>query len=178
LAAAVAVASCNGDEAPPPNWAEAGEPCWPLSAKQGGSVQVGTGDIAFQPMPDTLDIIKNGSQGDPFIEIHARIHGMPPGNPDDFLDPRNPRTKLGLVIDETGLALGIECPASLGYVPAPDGAYDLIHSLRIGFGFTPLDTLNNRQARIGIEVVGSNGLYAHDERVVILKAPPAMFAPP
>jgi hypothetical protein len=158
------LASCGGPASRSP---DAAGPCWPLDAMPGGQAELGTGDVAFEPMPAMLPIAKNASQSDPYLQIHARIHGLPPGNPDDILDPGNPRTKVGATIDELGLTLGVECPASLGYVASPvAGGFDLVHSLRIGFGTLPLAQVAGKQARITLEVVGSNGLYAQDMKLV------------
>lgn len=169
IASAILLVAACGDDGGAP---DAEGPCWPLEALSGGSVELGTGDLTFEPMPATLGIISNASQSDPFIEVHARIRGMPPGDPQDPFDPRNPRTKVAAVIEELGLSLGVECPASLGYVPAPEpDAFDMLHSLRIGFGFTPLADVTGKQARITVEVVGSNKRYARDEKTVVLMAP-------
>jgi hypothetical protein len=165
------LASCGGQASQP---ADAPGPCWPLDATPGGQAELGTGDIDFQPMPAMLPIIQDVTQSDPYLQIHARIHGLPPGNPDDFLDPRNPRTKFGASIDELGLTLELACPATVGYVASPEagaaGAFDLVHSLRIGLGTTPPAQVAGKQARITLVVVGSNGLYAQDTKLVTLTA--------
>jgi hypothetical protein len=148
---------------------DAAGPCWPLDAMPGGQAEVGTGDITFDVMPAMLPIIKSASQSDPYLQIHSRIHGLPPGDPNDLLAPGNPKTKVSAVVDELGLTLGVECPASLGYVSSPEaGAFDLVRSLRVGFGTMPLDQFEGKQARITLEVVGSNGLYAQDMKLVTL----------
>jgi hypothetical protein len=164
------LASCGGGHAAPDARPDVPTgPCWPLDAMPGGQAELGTGDITFEAMPAMLPIVQNGSQSDPFLQIHSRIHGLPPGNPSDILDPGNPKTKVGATIDELGLTLGVECPASLGYVASPEaGAFDLIHSLRVGFGTMPLDQLAGKQVRITLEVVGSNGLYAQDTKMATL----------
>jgi hypothetical protein len=145
-------------------------PCWPLNATPGGQVELGTGDIAFEPMPDVLPIINNLSQSDPYLLVHARIRGLPPGDPGDIFDPRNPKTKVSATIADLGVQLGVECPASLGYIAAPEpGAFDLSpHSFRLGFGTLPPAQASGKQALITIEVVGSNGLSAQAEKLVTL----------
>jgi len=164
----VLCAGCGADDAAVPPG-----PCWPLDAVPGGSVELGTGDIKFAPMPDTVTIERNGTQSDPYLPIHARIRGLPPGDPNDFFDPTNPKTKISASVDDIGLVLGIDCPASIGYVPSPEpDAYDMLHSLRIGFGTNALSQIDGKSARLVVEVVGSNGLYARDERIVVLMAPP------
>jgi hypothetical protein len=160
------LASCGSNE----HAAVDAGPCWPLNATPGGQVELGTGDITFEPMPDVLPIINNLSQSDPYLLVHARIRGLPPGNPGDIFDPRNPKTKVSAAIVDLGLMLGVECPASLGYIAAPEpGAFDLSpHSLRLGFGSFPPDQASGKQARITVEVVGSNGLSAQAEKLVTL----------
>jgi hypothetical protein len=176
LGASALLAACGGSTETIPDAYEG--PCWPLPSKPGGQVELGTGDISFETMPAMLAITKNASQSDPFLEVHARIRGMPPGNPNDIFDPRNPRTKASGRIEELNLTLGVECPASLGYVSAPEsGAFDMIHSLRLGFGALPLEQVDGKQAVITIEVVGSNGLYAMDTKTVTVMNPQTVADP-
>jgi hypothetical protein len=167
---ALLLAGCDGGGKAAP---DAG-PCWPLTAEPGGEVEIGTGDIAFEPMPEILPVTRNASQSDPFLPIHSRIRGMPPGDPDDPFDRSNPRTKVSATIPDLGVTLGVDCPASIGYVDAPvNGSFDLLHSLRIGFGARPLAEVHGKQALVTIEVVGSNGRYAKAEKLVVLDAPPS-----
>jgi len=144
-------------------------PCWPLAATPGGQVELGTGSIAFEPLPPTMAVMANGSQAVPYLDMYARIRGMPPGNPQDFFDPTNPRTKMTVTVPGLGVTLGVPCPSSIGYVPSPEsGAFDLLHSLRVGIGSTPIEDFDGQQATLLVEVVGSNGLYAKDEKTVML----------
>jgi hypothetical protein len=169
LGVGLLLGACGGHGETTP---DAPGPCWPLPSTPGGQVELGTGDVDFEPMPDTLPIIRNASQSDPYLEVHSRIHGIPPGNPGNILDPHNPRTKASVAIEELGLMLGVECPGSLGYVASPEaGAFDMLHSLRVGFGDFPPEQAAGKQARITIEVVGSNKLYAQDTKLVTLIAP-------
>lgn len=170
LASLACLASCDGGETIPDT--PPGQ-CWPLASTPGGQVEAGTGALSFEPMPAILEIDNSGVQSDPFIKIHARMRGMPPGDPNDAFAPNNPKTKVSAVIDELGLTLDLGCPGSLGYVPSPeDGAFDLAYAYRIGFGTFPIDQASGKQARITVEVVGSNQLYARDEKLVTLMAPP------
>jgi hypothetical protein len=180
LGAGLLLAACGGNEHPAPDAVPDAGPCWPLTATPGGQVELGTGDITFEPMPAVLPIINNLSQSDPHLQLHARIRGFPPGNPNDAFDPRNPRTMLGAEIPELGLVLNpeIQCPASLAYVASPEpGAFDLVHSIPRGFGNFPIGQASGKQAHITIEVVGSNGLYAKDERLVTLMIMSGAAAP-
>ena len=148
-------------------------PCWPIQSSLGGSVEIGTGDLKWMAIQDTVPIVQNVSQSDPYVEVHSRMSGMPAGDAYNPFDPKNPRTKVSVVIDELGLTLGVECPASLGYLASPEaGTYDLVHSLRVGFGTYPVEQAVGKQARITLEVVGSNRRYARDEKTVTLVAQP------
>ena len=168
LAAVTSTWACSGGSHGMP---DAG-PCWPLKGEPGGSVELGTGELMFQPMPTTLMVIRNASQSDPYLDINARIHGLPPGNPQDFFDPTNPKTKINATVPDLGWMLGIDCPASIGYMASgtPD-YFDMLHSLRIGFGANPVQMADGKTAHITIDVVGSNGLIAHDEKDVTLSVP-------
>ncbi len=159
------IAACGSNS----NGTDAGA-CWPLDATPGGSVSVGTGDISYVAMPDMLPIVSNGSQSDPFLQVHARMMGLPPGDPQDFFSPTNPRTMVGAVVPDLGLTLGVACPATIGYVVSPDDAtkYDLQHSLRVGLGSMAVASVIGHQATVTVTVVGSNGLVATDSKTVTL----------
>jgi hypothetical protein len=147
-------------------------PCWPVPSTPGGSVTLGTGDVTWQPLGATMTITKDASQGDPFLAIHSRMHGFPPGDPQDSLNTKNPKTKLSAVVDGTNFMMGVPCPATLGYVNSPDGVsgdYDLVHGLRLGFMTSSnAQTQSGHTIHITLEVVGNNGLYAKDERTVMI----------
>src|SRR5438270_6796628 len=96
----LALAAC-GDSSH--TFSDAPGPCWPLPSTSGGTVQAGTGDITFEPMPSVLQITQNGTQSDPYLEIHSRMMGMPPGDSQDALNPKNPHTKVTGVIDSLGM---------------------------------------------------------------------------
>jgi hypothetical protein len=130
-------------------------------------VELGTGDVTFEPLPDTLSIM-TGNQSDPFLEVHSRIQGIPPGDPLDILARDNPKTKVTIAFLDLDLKIGLVCPASLGYVSSSvTDSFDLVHSLRIGFGtFAVAQSANGKQAHITLEVVGDNGLYARDDKTV------------
>lgn len=171
VTALMLVVACGDDLPGPP--VDAG-PCWPLPATPGGRVELGTGSIAFEPLPSPMPIIANGSQADPFLELFARIHDIPPGDPLDFFDPANPRTKMTVTVPALGLTLGVPCPASIGYVQTDEpGVSDLPRSLRVGIGVNPIAEFADQQAEILVEVVGSNGLYARDQKTVTLSIPPS-----
>lgn len=164
----VGIAAC-GSSSQPHDPVDAG-PCWPLPSMPGGQVTMGTGDVAYEPMTSVLQITQSGAQSDPYLEIHSRMTGMPPGDPNDALNPKNPHTKVTAFIPDLNKMMGQECPASLGYVATsqPD-TFDMVHSLRLGFGtYADAQTAMGKTVMITVEVVGSNGLYAMDQRTVTL----------
>jgi hypothetical protein len=170
--ALVCIAACGDDQ----HARLDGGPCWPLPAKPGGQVTIGTGEVGFQPMPDVVTITRSGGQASAYLPINAQIRGMPPGNPDDFFDPKNPKTKVSATLVDTGAALGvqIDCPASIPYVASTEsGTYEMLHALRIDLGMTAPEVVANKQAILVVEVVGSNGVYAMDQKQVTMELPPA-----
>lgn len=167
LTAGLLVAACGGgaDDGVLP------EVCTPLDATPGGEVEIGTGDITFQPLGDTLPIITSSAQSDPFVQVHARIRDLPPGNFDNLFDPHNPRTRVRLEIDGAAMPISVDC-ARLGYVEASEpGAFDLKQSLHVGFGLMPIEPFIGKQTRVIVEVLGANRRSARDEKIVTLVAP-------
>ena len=177
VSGALLIGACggNGGSAPDARVAiDAAGPCWPLPSTPGGEIEIGTGDIAFEALGDTLDVISSPAQSDPFVQVHARIRDLPPGDADDIFAPGNPRTKASLAIESLGVTIGVDCPASLGYTAsaAAPGAFDMVHSLHVGFGLMPIDQVPGKQGRVTIEIVGADGHYAKAEKLVMLVARP------
>jgi len=167
---ALLLAACggNGSTGSDARVVDAG-PCWPLPSTPGGSVELGTGDIVFEPLGDTLEVISSPAQSDPFFQVHARIRGLPPGDANDIFAPGNPKTKARVDIEALGVSIGVDCPATLGYAASTEpGAFDMVTSLHVGFGLMPIDQVPGKQGRVTVEVVGSDGHYAKAEKLVTL----------
>lgn len=173
FATIAALAGCGGGHGSP----DAPGACWPLPSTPGGQVELGTGDLTFMTMPATLPIVTGQSL--PGLRLQARLTGIPGGDPTNFLDKANPRTMFSGAIDSLGWTMTVPCPATFGYKPDPDqpGAYILpsYHALTFSPD-QPYQQAYGQQIRITIEVVGSNGLYAKDEKTVTIEAPAG--APP
>jgi hypothetical protein len=169
LSTSLLLAACGGNASPA---VDAG-PCWPLSATPGGQVEIGTGDLTFEPLPATLNIITSSAQSDPYVLVLPRIHDLPPGNPDNILDPGNPKTMINLVVNGLTFPMGVDCPASRPYVAVPGmpGTFDMDQAIHVGFFDTPLDQVSGMQGRLTVEVVGSDRRYAKDEKLVTVMAP-------
>lgn len=86
-------------------------------------VQLGTGDLDFEPLVDGQDVyVVQGPQGGYHILGSARLAGVDAGDPDDLGSSHNPHTVFQVVVDGAQLA-----PAASyvqGYDPVPD-AYQL-----------------------------------------------------
>ena len=167
LAALAAGAGCGDSHAPP----DAPGACWPLTANGGGTVELGTGQLVFEPMPDLVPIVRDSAQAAyPFVEIMARIHGIPPGeNPQNTLDPSHPKTMVTGTVDGFAQTFGLHCPANKGYVPAAvAGAYDLAEDVPLAFSGVAISDLAGKQCHIVLDVVGRNGVSGHVEKVVTL----------
>jgi hypothetical protein len=178
LVIASLLAACSGDDDDDSSPAEdagttadAAVDCWPVeTTTPGGEVEIGTGD-SFESMPDTIQFII-GTQGGTFLQVHARIRGLEPGNPEDFLDPSNPKTRFtGVLFD--GTVVGRECPGKLGYVPSSEeGAFDRERAAALEFlpwevGERSFDT----EMTLVAEVIDADGRYARHEKLVFAQAP-------
>jgi len=97
------------------------------------SLELGTGNVTFEPMMDkTLSLIW-GIQGGHHFLVSLRAFGIAPGNPEVRTDPDNPRTVFRALLDGVPIDDGM---ASYGHAFLPgevEGAYDLLgHRLVLG----------------------------------------------
>jgi len=105
----------------------------PDAAPITSSLELGTGDVVFEPMTDgTLSLIW-GIQGGHHFNVSLRAFGIAPGNPEVRTDLDNPRTVFRALLDGVPIDDGM---ASYGHAFLPgdvEGAYDLLgHRLIIG----------------------------------------------
>jgi hypothetical protein len=145
---------------------------WPIdSSTEAGEIQIGTGVSAFEPMPEQLRFIR-GTQSGTFLIVHSRMKGLEPGNPDDFLEPKNPKTKFSAVLFD-GTVVGRECPSSLGYEPSAEPGYFERRTFQ-GLEFLPFavgQKAFDTTVKLRVEVIDSEGRHASDERDVFCEAP-------
>jgi hypothetical protein len=175
------LAACGGDPDPvvvPPDDmmipidAPPAGPCWPFdTATPGGSIQLGTGD-SFVAMPDEVKV-HFGTQLGYDIPVNARVTGMVPGNPNDVLDPINPRTRFRAFFVDTGEPINpAVCPIRIAYEQKPSGDFDLSFASAVLFEVgLPEDQIFGRQVRVVVEIIDNNKLYATDEKVVTCRPP-------
>ncbi len=153
-------------------------PCWPDQPPppQGGTAVLGTGRDGFEPMPDELPL-EYGAQDGFMLITNVRMSGFVPGNPQDVLDPKNPRTRVRAYFDDTNEPLNyyITCPFRTAYVP--DGAeYRLIEAVPIVFETCWRSVhLFDRKVRIELEVLDGTGAYATDVKVVTAVRPTGFY---
>ncbi len=148
-------------------------PCWPeLTRTPQGSVTLGTGRDGFETMPDTLPL-EYGAQDGFMLVANARMTGFAPGNPQDILDPGNPRTRVRAFFDETNVPLNYYavCPFRSAYV-ASGSDYQLLEAAPIIFETCwRSEHLFGKKIRVELELMDANGGYATDVKVVTA-APP------
>jgi hypothetical protein len=172
LAPFLLLAACSGKDAADDG--NLGGACWPLeNTHAGGSVEAGTGELAFMPMPNMLGVVANGSQSDPYLVINVKMKGIDPGDPQDALNPDNPHTKITGTVDALSMTFGVDCPARIGYMPSASqpGYLELAHGLRIGLkDKATADAVGGDMMRISVAVVDKNGTMATDEKTVIIEA--------
>jgi hypothetical protein len=167
-------------------------PCWPVAGTvPGGSIKLG----AYQPftaMPDEVEL-EYGPQGGFHVPANALISAMPPGDPSCLFDPQNPRTRFrGFYVEDVPAAPAtpvfkageemngtISCPIRIAYRPSatPD-TFELVGKTGVLFavGIDEYDLIFGQKIRIEVEVIGANGEYARDEKIVIPR-PPANWPP-
>lgn len=172
------------------------QPCWVDQHTPGGSVALGTGITDYVPMPDMVEL-EYGTQAAGYdLPVNSKIDGLVPGNPDDPLDPINPRTRFHVYfLDSSGTCDPMNsctapadclngacltpinpshCGSRLGYI-ASGSDYVLGHALAMAFdnGLMQSD-LQGKQVIVTVEVVDSVGNYSMDQKMVTLIAPPSM----
>jgi len=118
-------------------------------------------------MPDTLQL-RTGSQSAGFLFVNARIQGLEPGDPSNFLNESNPRTRIqGKLVD--GTIIGGDCPSRIGYIPGSDGFdYWTAGQMLVFLPFTAEQTANNTNVIITIEVIDSAQHYAKAQKTVFV----------
>jgi hypothetical protein len=163
LLGATVLAACHSAQVPPD---AAG--CWPVEGTSAaGSVELGTGDTAWAEMPDTLQL-RMGSQNAGFLFVNSRILGLSPGDPSNFLNEGNPRTRIqGKLVD--GTIVGGDCPSRIGYSPHGDGLdYWTAGQMLVFLPYTAEQTANNTNVIITIEVIDSARHYAKAQKTVFV----------
>jgi hypothetical protein len=146
--------------------------CWPSEGTTpGGAVELGTGQNEWMPIPATLQL-RMGSQNAAFLFVHARIQGLQPGDPSNFLNETNPRTRIQATLVD-GTVVGGDCPSRLGYAPNADGHdHWPMGQMLVFLPFTAEQKANNTNVRITLEVIDSTHHYARDEKTVFVTPRP------
>ena len=122
-------------------------------------------------MPDSLPFVV-GTQGGTYLIVHARFKGLEPGNPDDFKDPVNPRSKFTAILFD-GTEVTRECPSTKGYEPSAEEGYFERESYW-NLEFLPFEVGRKAfgtEAKLIVEVLDAYGRYARDEKDVFVRQP-------
>jgi len=132
-----------------------------------GSVELGTGTTAFEPIGEESDLVLvAGPQGGHHFVVHARISGLDPGDPSQPGLVSNPATRFS-VTDEDGARLELEMyPYRLGY-ELVDGDYVLPSGRIVQVEEASVASLYGSRARIEVEVTDVDGRSATDGRWVV-----------
>jgi hypothetical protein len=149
--------------------------CWPLKGSMAkGSIELGTGFDAYQPMPSAVDLVY-GLQGGFHFEVRARIRGLEPGDTVDVLSKLNPITRFQ-AFDATGEPIASNmrpdsCGSPLGYAPASDGDGFIFPPGEARFPDGVTTGIFDKEYRVVVEVIDAFGGYARDEKLVIAHEP-------
>src|SRR5690349_19261281 len=148
--------------------------CWPdLVHVPQGTVTLGTGRAAFEDMPEMLPL-EYGTQGGFDLVANVRMTGFFPGNPENIVDPSNPRTRIRAFFDDTNVPLDAfsRCPTRTAYVPSSAGGYEFPAGVGVVFELCwRSDRLFGKRIRIELELMDDCGGYASAVKVVTA-APP------
>jgi hypothetical protein len=171
-AAAVMLVACHSSGASPDAPQDAA--CWPIEdTTPGGAVELGTGDLQWIPAPSMLQL-QMGFQKAGFLFINSRIQGLEPGDPSNFLNESNPRTRFrGTLAD--GTVVGGDCPSRVGYQSRSDGhGYWQNGQMLVFLPFEVEQKANNTNVLVTLEVIDSAHHYAKDEKTIfVTPRPPA-----
>lgn len=178
IAAAALIGGAGGCGGDPSNAPDAGSdarpgPCWPeLTQTPQGSVTLGTGRDGFEVMPAVLPL-EYGTQDGFMLIANVRMTGFAPGNPQDILDPGNPRTRIRAFFDDTNVPLNYyaSCPFRNAYVES-GAEYQAIAAFPVIFETCwRSEHLFGRPIRVELELMDDQGGYATDVKTV-MAAPP------
>ncbi len=149
--------------------------CWrKATSTPRGSIELGTGIYAYEPMPDAVDLVY-GLQGGFHFDVRAHMRGLDPGDTIDVLSKRNPTTRYQAFYENgdpiTPNLTPDGCGITLGYAPASagDGFTFPPGELRFPDGVT--SGIFDRQYRVVVEIIDAFGGYARDEKLVIAREP-------
>ena len=177
----VIVAGCGDNAVPavppaPPDAYERSGSCWVDGTTPRGVVELGTGTASFEPLPDPLPLeyFVTGGWG---IPVNVKMSGLEPGNPDDILDPLNPRTRVLAFFADTKIPLSYaHCPNPFGYVSQGDGTFTWPFGADVDIKLCwDAAHLIGAQVQIDVDVVDHDGYVAHKSTTVTLGAPPGYY---
>ena len=137
-------------------------------------VKLGTGYDSFESMPEALPL-EYGMQAGFDLVANVMMSGFEPGT-NDFLDPKQPHTRIVAYFAATGVPLKNpqkrNCGYRAGYVRSPDGNYVLSEGEGVVFETCwRAQHLIGKQVRIDVEVLDYYGVYAKDSVTVTMAAP-------
>jgi hypothetical protein len=151
--------------------ADDGNGCWPTVAQiPHGTIEIGGGDTAFEPMPDSIPLFF-GVQSGFGIMVRTRMSGFNPGGEGFPPPPENAWTRLhASFVDRTDeLTDPIPCGYRRQYVPNSVGSYDIPATIAIGFKTCwGTDVLVGAKIKIDAEIMDSDGNYATSSHVITM----------
>lgn len=155
----LATPACGGDDAGgPPDSGVTPADAW---------VELGTGTTAFEELITDGDLVLvAGPQGGHHFIVHARMHGLMPGDPSMPGIVANPSTRF-TVWDESGAQIDIAPPPyRLGYEEIEEDVYALAsgHIIQVLEEMVP--SMYGARVRIAVELTDSTGASVRDERWV------------
>lgn len=134
---------------------------------ESGVIELGTGALDFEPLAAEGELgLVAGPQGGFHFIVHARMHEMAPGDPDDA--PSTPSTRF-YAYREDGTQIDLRNPAyRIAYEDRGDGWFELPGGriLQIENEFEP--GIYGQRVRIRVTIIDNQARYADDERWVVV----------
>lgn len=180
----VGLSACSEGGVGSPVQDAAGPDAWERSCWFGGGepdpdveLTMGIGFETFEPAVNgqTLQMIV-GDQGGAHVELHARMRGLFPGDPDDALSP-GPHTLFTIENAAGERITALDCTFPLPYVDVGDGTYELVSGRFILIRTSFLGYLDGEQVRVRMEAQDPSGRYGVVEYDMIVSDPVVIGGP-
>lgn len=136
----------------------------------GASVDIGAFryGVGYDPLEEGEEVaVFQGSQGGFHFFMHARIHGMSPGDRDQPIET-HPATWFTMYREDgTDITGSGECVYPLAYEMNEAGDWVLPYSPIVPFTGGQVPGIYGKRVRVKVEVMDGEGRYATDEEWVI-----------
>jgi len=146
--------------------------CDPGPTRDDAVGEVGAGATSFAALVDGDEMsVESGLQGGFHLVVHARAHGIDPGEPTTPGGPDNPHTFF-TAYREDGSQLSLDAPPHrVGYRAVEDEWVALESGRILQLDIESVDDIDGESVLIVLDIEDRDGRRARDERQVVAVAP-------